>query len=131
GTVQQLQELNHGKLKLTLAKFYRVSGQSTQHRGVLPDIAFPSMVDIKEIGESALPDAMPWDSISPAIPPARDPFKPHIPDLTARHEKRIADDPDFIFSRKRLALAQELMNNTVLSLNEQKRRAQQADIEAR
>lgn len=131
GTVQQLQELNHGKLKLTLAKFYRVSGQSTQHRGVLPDIAFPSMVDIKEIGESALPDAMPWDSISPAIPPARDPFKPHIPELTARHEKRIADDPDFIFSRKRLALAQELMNNTVLSLNEQKRRAQQADIEAR
>ena len=61
GTVQTIQPLNHGELKLTLAKFYRVSGQSTQHQGVLPDIAYPDIVDTKEIGESALPEAMPWD----------------------------------------------------------------------
>ena len=45
GTVQTIQPLNHGELKLTLAKFYRVSGQSTQHQGVLPDIAYPSIID--------------------------------------------------------------------------------------
>ena len=56
GTVQTIQPLNHGELKLTLAKFYRVSGQSTQHQGVIPDISYPSIVDDKEIGESALPD---------------------------------------------------------------------------
>jgi carboxyl-terminal processing protease len=63
GTVQTIQPLNHGELKLTLAKFYRVSGQSTQHQGVLPDIDYPSLIDTKEIGESALPEAMPWDTI--------------------------------------------------------------------
>jgi carboxyl-terminal processing protease len=63
GTVQTIQPLNHGELKLTLAKFYRVSGQSTQHQGVLPDIDYPSIIDTKEIGESALPEAMPWDTI--------------------------------------------------------------------
>jgi carboxyl-terminal processing protease len=131
GTVQTVQDLNHGKLKLTLAKFYRVSGQSTQHRGVVPDIAFPSMVDTKEIGESALPGALPWDSISPAITPERDPFKPYIPELAARHDKRIATHPDFVFTRERLALAQELMQETRLTLNEDKRRQQQTDIEAR
>src|SRR3546814_16079103 len=70
GTVQTIQPLNHGELKLTLAKFYRVSGQSTQHQGVLPDIDYPSIIDTKEIGESALPEAMPWDTIRPAIKPA-------------------------------------------------------------
>jgi carboxyl-terminal processing protease len=72
GTVQTIQPLNHGELKLTLAKFYRVSGQSTQHQGVLPDIDYPSIIDTKEIGESALPEAMPWDTIRPAIKPASD-----------------------------------------------------------
>lgn len=67
GTVQTIQPLNHGELKLTLAKFYRVSGQSTQHQGVIPDISYPSIVDDKEIGESALPDSMPWDTIRPVV----------------------------------------------------------------
>src|SRR5690606_10177589 len=63
GTVQTIQPLNHGELKLTLAKFYRVSGQSTQHQGVIPDILYPDVMDTKDIGESALPAALPWDSI--------------------------------------------------------------------
>jgi carboxyl-terminal processing protease len=131
GTVQTIQELNHGELKLTLAKFYRVSGQSTQHQGVLPDIAYPDIVDTTEIGESALPEAMPWDSIRPAIKPASDPFKPFLAELKARHEARTAENPDFVFTRERLALAQELMQQTSISLNEQTRRSQRADIEAR
>ena len=131
GTVQTIQPLNHGELKLTLAKFYRVSGQSTQHQGVLPDIDYPSIIDTKEIGESALPEAMPWDTIRPAIKPASDPFKPFLAQLKARHDSRTAKDPEFAYIRDRLALSQQLMNEKTVSLNEADRRAQHADIEAR
>ncbi|HZJ91991.1 MAG TPA: carboxy terminal-processing peptidase [Thiopseudomonas sp.] len=129
GTVQTIQPLNHGELKLTLAKFYRVSGQSTQHQGVIPDISYPADMDITEIGESALPEAMPWDSIKPALKPASDPFKPFIAELKSRHDARTDSHPDFVFSRARLALTQRLMQDTIVSLNETERRAQYATIE--
>jgi carboxyl-terminal processing protease len=130
GTVQTIQPLNHGELKLTLAKFYRVSGQSTQHQGVIPDIQYPDVMDTKEIGESALPEALPWDSIRPAIKPELDSIKPFLAELKTRYDNRTAQNPDFTFTRDRLSLAQKLMNETTVSLNESKRRAQQADIEA-
>ncbi|WEL56814.1 carboxy terminal-processing peptidase [Pseudomonas kermanshahensis] len=129
GTVQTIQPLNHGELKLTLAKFYRVSGQSTQHQGVLPDIDYPSIIDTKEIGESALPEAMPWDTIRPVVKPAADPFKPYLTQLKAQHEARSAKDAEFTYIRDRLALAQKLMNEKTVSLNEQERRARHDEIE--
>ncbi|MGE8410450.1 MAG: carboxy terminal-processing peptidase [Pseudomonas sp.] len=129
GTVQNLQPLNHGELKMTMAKFYRVSGQSTQHQGVLPDIDYPSIIDTKEIGESALPEAMPWDTIRPAIRPTSDPFKPFLSQLKLRHDSRSAKDPEFVYIRDRLALTQKLMSEKTVSLNEVERRAQHADIE--
>ena len=131
GTVQTIQPLNHGELKLTLAKFYRVSGQSTQHQGVLPDIDYPSIIDTKEIGESALPEAMPWDTIRPAIKPASDPFKPFLAQLKAQHEARSDKDAEFTYIRDRLALTQKLMNEKTVSLNEQDRRARHDEIEAK
>ncbi|AZE12785.1 tail-specific protease [Pseudomonas chlororaphis subsp. aureofaciens] len=131
GTVQTIQPLNHGELKLTLAKFYRVSGQSTQHQGVLPDIDYPSIIDTKEIGESALPEAMPWDTIRPAIKPAVDPFKPFLAQLKSEHDVRSAKDAEFVFIRDKLALAKKLMAEKTVSLNEAERRAQHADIEAK
>ncbi|MFP5428018.1 MAG: carboxy terminal-processing peptidase [Gammaproteobacteria bacterium] len=131
GTVQTIQPLNHGELKLTLAKFYRVSGQSTQHQGVLPDIDYPSIIDTKEIGESALPEAMPWDTIRPVIRPAADPFKPFLAELKARHDARSAKDAEFAYIRDRLALTQKLMNEKTVSLNEQERRARHDEIEAK
>jgi carboxyl-terminal processing protease len=103
---------------LTLAKFYRVSGQSTQHQGVLPDIDYPSIIDTKEIGESALPEAMPWDTIRPAIKPVADPFKPFLAAAQGQHEARSAKDAEFVFIRDRLALAQKLMDEKTVSLNE-------------
>jgi len=130
GTVQSIQPLNHGELKLTLAKFYRVSGQSTQNQGVIPDIKYPDLMDTKEIGESALPEALPWDSIKPAIKPELDPIKPFLSELQSRFEDRTAQNPDFTFARERLQLAQKLMAETTVSLNEVTRRAQHADIEA-
>lgn len=131
GTVQTIQPLNHGELKLTLAKFYRVSGQSTQHQGVLPDIAYPSIIDTKEIGESALPEAMTYDTIKPAIKPAVDPFKPFLAQLQSRHDVRSAKDAEFVFIEEKLALAKKLMSEKTVSLNEAERRKQHADIEAK
>ncbi len=131
GTVQTIQPLNHGELKLTLAKFYRVSGQSTQHQGVLPDIDYPSIIDTKEIGESALPEAMPWDTIRPVVRPAADPFKPFLSQLKAQHEARSAKDAEFTYIRDRLALTQKLMNEKTVSLNEQTRRARHDEIEGK
>ncbi len=131
GTVQTIQPLNHGELKLTLAKFYRVSGQSTQHQGVLPDVDFPSIIDTKEIGESALPEAMPWDTIRPSIKPAVDPFKPYLAQLKSDHDARASKDPEFIFIRDKLALAEKLMKEKTVSLNEADRRAQRTDIDAK
>lgn len=131
GTVQTVQPLNHGELKLTLAKFYRVSGESTQHQGVIPDIAYPSVLDTKEIGESALDDSMPWDRIEAVVDPKTDPYKPYLAELAARHAKRTDNNPDFVFTRERLELSKELMQETRVSLNESKRRAQQNDLDAR
>src|SRR5690606_26893385 len=131
GTVQTVQPLNHGELKLTLAKFYRVSGQSTQHQGVIPDISYPAEVDTSEIGESALPEALPWDSIRAVHSEEMNPFTPFLAELKARHETRTGENPDFVFTRNRLALAQELSHETTVSLNEEKRRARQESIEKR
>ncbi len=131
GTVQTIQPLNHGELKLTLAKFYRVSGQSTQHQGVLPDIDYPSIIDTKEIGESALPEAMPWDTIRPVVRPAVDPFKPYLAQLKAQHQARSDKDAEFIYIRDRLALTQKLMTEKTVSLNEQARRARHDEVEAK
>ncbi|APQ09993.1 peptidase S41 [Pseudomonas oryzihabitans] len=131
GTVQTIQPLNHGELKLTIAKFYRVSGQSTQHQGVLPDIDYPAVVDTKQIGESALPDSMPWDTIAPAVTGLSNPFANYLPELIKRHDARAQKDPDFIFARERLKLAEELAADTTVSLDEQKRRAEQTTLDNR
>ncbi|MGJ8686783.1 MAG: S41 family peptidase, partial [Spongiibacteraceae bacterium] len=66
GTVQSVNALSHGQLKLTESKFYRVSGDSTQNRGVIPDILFPALYDKENIGESILDNALHWDQIRTA-----------------------------------------------------------------
>ena len=97
GTVQSIQPLNHGQLKLTLAKFYRVSGQSTQNRGVIPDIIFPSLYDGRDIGEDTLPDALPWDNISPVSYRPYADFSPYLPELQKKHEYRTRKNADFVY----------------------------------
>lgn len=129
GTVQSIQPLNHGELKLTLAKFYRVSGQSTQHQGVIPDISYPADVDVEQIGESALDEALPWDSIAPAIRPITNQFQPYLGELNSLHEQRTDNDPDFVYKRQRLKLTQELMQQSKVSLNEKDRKKQHAQAE--
>jgi carboxyl-terminal processing protease len=95
GTVQTLQPLKHGQLKYTTAKFYRISGESTQHQGVAPDINFPPMIDESEIGESALDFALPWDQVRPVRYARYSSLDRWIPELKNRYLQRVANDPDF------------------------------------
>ncbi|UAW97473.1 carboxy terminal-processing peptidase [Halopseudomonas nanhaiensis] len=131
GTVQSIQPLNHGELKLTLAKFYRVSGQSTQHRGVVPDIGFPSLLETTDIGESSLPRALPWDTIKPVPYRMESQLESLIEPLTARHSRRASDDPDFTYTLARIELDKAMKERKVLPLNETLRREDQKDLESR
>ncbi len=130
GTVQTLIPLNRGQLKITAAKFYRVSGQSTQHQGIIPDIEFPEIYDAEHIGESALEDAMPWDMIQPAVYPRSDDIHPLLGELNARHKRRVADDPEFAYLRALAQRTQEDADRTHVSLNEAERKAEKAREEA-
>ena len=122
GTVQQLMDLNYGELKLTQSKFYRISGDSTQNRGVIPDITFPSLYDPTEVGESSLPKAMPWDHIRPIQHRLYYDFQPLLASLQAKHDGRVKTDPDFIYVEEQIKLADEMRKHTKLSLNEAVRR---------
>jgi carboxyl-terminal processing protease len=130
GTVQTLIPLNRGQLKITQAKFYRVSGQSTQHQGVLPDIEFPEVYDTERIGESALEDAMPWDMIEPAVYPQSHDVDTVRDALRAKHDHRVANDPDFLYLQALRARAEEERSKTTLSLNEATRRAEKSADDA-
>jgi carboxyl-terminal processing protease len=118
GTVQTLIPLNRGQLKITAAKFYRISGQSTQHQGILPDIKFPEVFDVDRIGESSLDDAMPWDVIQPAVYAHSNNVQPLLGDLQSRHDIRVADDPDFEYVRALALRNKEHSKKTHVSLNE-------------
>ena len=131
GTVQQLMELQHGALKLTESKFYRISGDSTQERGVLPDITFPSLYDPKEVGESSLPKAMPWDRIPAVQHKVYFDLEPMLATLQAKHDERAKKDPDFIFLESELALSDEDRKQTKLSLNEAVRRREMTEDKAK
>ncbi|GAA0783608.1 carboxy terminal-processing peptidase [Marinobacterium sediminicola] len=130
GTVQTLQPIDHGQVKLTHAKFYRISGDSTQHRGVEPDIHFPSLYTIEEIGESALDKALPWDQVRPVRHGRFPSLSPFMQQLIERHQQRTEADPDFVFMRKQVAHLAEQKDSSVLTLNEAKLRAEQERNEA-
>src|SRR6202035_2346263 len=102
GTVQNLVPLDRwsqkpvsGQLTVTIGKFYRVTGESTQHRGVEPDVPLPSPIDMKEVGESALEAALPWDRIA-GVPfhTEAQPSTP-IPALDSDEDTRAQHDPDY------------------------------------
>ncbi|MAM56327.1 MAG: tail-specific protease [Salinicola sp.] len=131
GTVQTLTDLSHGQIKLTRAKFYRISGESTQHRGVEPDIIYPSLIDPDEIGESALDNALPWDRVRPVqYRLYGEPWR-YLEALQDRHEQRIANDPDFVYLEKQAQLSKRLREQqTSISLNREQRQREMDAQEA-
>jgi carboxyl-terminal processing protease len=131
GTVQSFSPVTEGHLKLTESKFYRVSGDSTQHRGVIPDIAFPAMYDADEVGESALDNALQWDTIHAVQHRRYQVWDSLIPTLKAQHDKRVDTDPDFIYLADQIALAREAAERESISLNEATRIKQREEDKAK
>lgn len=130
GTVQTMTPLKkEGQLKITQSKFYRVSGDSTQHAGVSPDIAMPQLIDSEAVGESVYDTALPWDRIH-AVPHAKyfANLKELIPLLSNQHKLRTAKDPDFIYLRKHFELRAERLKNNTVSLNETMRKEERKSL---
>ena len=130
GTVQSLVPLQEGQLKITESKFYRVSGGSTQHRGVVPDINYPSLFDPEKIGESALDNARAWDQIAPTRFNRYDNYDSIIPTLASLHNARAANDPDYQFLQDQVDLAQGARAISVLPLQQSGRIAMRDEQEA-
>ena len=122
GTVQDITALSSGQLKMTVSKFYRVSGDSTQHRGILPDISFPSLHDLDQVGESHQDNALPWDSIHRVPHQTKDELKGFIGPLTESHLERRKEDPDFASLIERIELSDSWAQEKSLSLNLEERR---------
>jgi carboxyl-terminal processing protease len=131
GSVQTLIPLFRGQMKVTNAKFYRVSGESTQHRGVIPDILYPEIYDIDKIGESALEEALPWDKIDPSNYVVQGEISQYLDRLQTDHNKRIKNDPDFIYLNEQVEFLKELRNETVISLNIKTREVEREVTESR
>jgi len=133
GTVQNVVPLDRwpasekerfGQVKLTIAQFFRVSGSSTQHKGVVPDLAFPASVDASEYGESTYDNALPWTRIA-AVPHTQyGNFAPILPQLETRHAGRIQGDREFQWWQEDVEQFRSEAAKKYISLNEAERRAE-------
>jgi carboxyl-terminal processing protease len=130
GTVQSLTPLDSsGDLKITESKFYRVSGDSTQHRGVIPDISFPELMDAKKIGESSYQTALPWSKTRPVPYSQYLPIDQLVPYLVKLHDQRIIKDPDFTYLSAQKSLLDQFTDKPELSLNESVRLREKQSFE--
>ncbi|MEY3713791.1 MAG: hypothetical protein RL321_1411 [Pseudomonadota bacterium] len=137
GTVQNLVPLSrwsarpvNGQLTVTIGKFYRVTGESTQHRGVEPDVPLASPISLKDIGESALDDALPWDRIQAAGFGQPGQLTPSIAKLVTEENARQRRDPDYRWWLADIAAVEKLRGQKTLSLNIETRKAERAALEA-
>lgn len=138
GTVQTMVELDRfiqdkdqaGSLKLTVQKFYRVNGSSTQHKGVTPDIKLPSALDPDQFGESSSPAALPWDEIRGTLY-QRTPYinSKILTSLTRTHQDRLKTDAQLLDLVNQTEEARRNFNQTKVSLNEDKRKKEMEEAE--
>ncbi|WP_020533946.1 carboxy terminal-processing peptidase [Flexithrix dorotheae] len=138
GTVQSLIDLKRflpeekaklGQLKLTLAKFYRVNGSSTQHLGVSPDIQMPSPFSAEEYGESSQPNALPWDQIAPTDYIASNYVSENqINALNKSYQKRTETDEGLVELIKNIEEIKNEREVNSISLNEEERRKEMEGV---
>jgi carboxyl-terminal processing protease len=139
GTVQSLMPLDprysskptSGQLTVTIGKFYRVTGESTQHRGVEPDVPLASAIDTKEIGESALESALPWDRIAgvPFKASAGTAAAPAPGVLATEEDLRAQHDPDYKWLVSDIAALDSVRDQKSISLNLKVRREERTRID--
>lgn len=143
GTVQTLIELgpifqdqgrklshDPGALKLTIQKFYRASGSSTQLRGVVPDIVLPSVSNVVALGEKGLDNALAWDTIKSSTYTPLNWVQPYLPELRKRSDARVATDPDFTYIKEQVVRFQKIKDEKAVSLNEAQRRKEKQEAQA-
>jgi carboxyl-terminal processing protease len=139
GTVQNAHPLNYtifgrkpelGQLNVTIGKYYRITGESTQDRGVTPDIALPSLIDANEVGESTRDRALPWDHIEPAAFRVEGDLKSLATSLQKLHEERTANSADFRYLREDIAALEAMRSQKTLSLNLKTREAERKRLES-
>ena len=139
GTVQNMIDLDriphpesehYGQVKLTVAEFFRVNGGSTQNKGVLPDIAFPTSIDSTEYGESTYDNALPYTEIKAANYHPLSRFASLLPMLAARHNARVKNDREFQWWMQDVAEFRADRAKKVISLNEAVRTAERDKQEA-
>jgi carboxyl-terminal processing protease len=138
GTVQNAHPLNYtifgrkpelGQLNVTIGKYYRITGESTQDRGVTPDIALPSLIDANEVGESTRDRALPWDHIEPATFRTEGDLKSIAANLEKQHTERTAGSADFKYLREDIAALDAMRSQKTLSLNLKTREAERKRLE--
>ena len=139
GTVQQLIPLSSmlpkeqdkvGEVKMTVQKFYRVNGSSTQHKGVTPDIELPSRYSAEDFGESSQPSALPWDQIASSRFDATSYITDKLTvNLRQKYEQRLKTDVDLKREAQAVSEFKKAKENTMVSLQESKRRKEKEDAE--
>ena len=139
GSVQNLYPLDRyalgpdpgfGQLTVTIGKYYRVTGESTQHRGVQPDISMPTAISTEEVGESTRESALPWDRIRPVDFGKGAQINQAVTLLQQAHDQRIAQDPDFKSLVADLDSFEKIRTQKKLSLNLKTRTAEREQLEA-
>jgi carboxyl-terminal processing protease len=122
---------NPGAVKLTIRKFYRPSGSSTQLRGVVPDIVLPSPNNYAEVGEGSLDNPLQWDTIQSAPFKKLNLIQPILPELQKRSLARLDKDQDFIYLREDIEQYRKVLADKSVSLNEAQRLKEKQELEAR
>jgi carboxyl-terminal processing protease len=140
GTVQTLVNLDRfgqsdkarfGELKMTIAQFFRINGGTTQLRGVTPDIKLPYVSDAEAFGESSYDNALPYTQIKPAVYIPAGELKEIVPLLDKKHEARVSKDKDFQYLLEDIAVVKKQRKENQVSLNENARRKERDQQEAR
>jgi carboxyl-terminal processing protease len=124
-------EYNPGGLLVTVQKFYRPGGSSTQLRGVASDIVLPSLTDLAEQGEASLYNPLPWDQIRSAKFEKWNRVQPYLNELLTRSARRVAANPDFAYLREDITRLKQVIHDNSVSLNEAQRRQQVSAAKAR
>jgi carboxyl-terminal processing protease len=115
---------------VTIAKFYRVTGESTQHRGVEPDVTLASPISLTESGESSLPDALPWDRIAAAPFEGLEPRPPSVAQLANEERTRQERDADYRWLVEDIEALDQQRSLKSISLNLEERRAERTRLES-
>jgi carboxyl-terminal processing protease len=145
GTVQNLNPLrpfvwpttasatnDPGTVKITIRKFYRVSGASTQLRGVTPDLVLPDVLNYStQFGESSLDNPLPWDTLPSANYSKLNLVQPYLGELLRRSSERIATNQDFVYTRQDIEQFQKMQADKTASLNEHERLKERQEADGR